>query len=205
MQIAHVNDVFLRMITELVRRSVADATLDSTACHPHGKAFDMMIPACSPFALEHRSTPEFATPDDQSVFEQATLFEIGQESPGGTVGQATTNLHVVGQATMMIPSAVIQVNEAHPPLHQPASKKTIGSVATVTRFGSVELKCGRRFVRTAINPERRLHAKSHLVGGDSSVDLGVGPKGVFLAVQGGDRPNEGRRVFEATPAGLRTS
>ena len=30
MQIAHVNDAFLRMIPELVRRSVADATLDST-------------------------------------------------------------------------------------------------------------------------------------------------------------------------------
>ena len=53
---------------------------------------------------------------------------------------------------MMIPSAVIQVNEAHPTLHQPASKKTIGSVATVTRFGSVELKCRRRFVQASINP-----------------------------------------------------
>ena len=40
----------------------------------------MMIPASAPFALKHRGTPEFATPDDQSVFEQATLFEIGQES-----------------------------------------------------------------------------------------------------------------------------
>ena len=57
----------------------------------------MMIPASAPFALKHPGTPEFATPDDQSVFEQATLFEIGQESPGGTVGQATANIHVVGQ------------------------------------------------------------------------------------------------------------
>ena len=96
MKIANVNDVLLCMIPKLVSLPVTDSTLDATSRHPHGKALDVVIPAGPALALEHGGTTELATPDDQGVFEQTALFEIGQEGPSGTVGQAATNFHVVG-------------------------------------------------------------------------------------------------------------
>ena len=70
------DDVLDGVITEIIRRAVADAAFDPAAGHPHGKAFDVVIAAKkrTVFALRHGRAAELAAPEDQRVAEHAAIF-----------------------------------------------------------------------------------------------------------------------------------
>ena len=69
--------------------SHGDAAFDAATGHPHGEAGLMVITAVVGFrneTLRVWCASEFATPDDEGVFEKASLFEIHDESGGTAVG-----------------------------------------------------------------------------------------------------------------------
>ena len=43
MEVVDLYDVFHGVIAQLVGGTMADATLDTATCHPHGEAFDVVI------------------------------------------------------------------------------------------------------------------------------------------------------------------
>src|SRR5688572_28250174 len=59
----------------------------TAAGHPDRKTGGVMLAAGR--ALGHRSTPEFARPDDEGGFHQAPLLEIGEESGDGLIRPAS--------------------------------------------------------------------------------------------------------------------
>ena len=50
-------------------------------------------PGCF-LALEHGSAPKLTSPDDQRILQKAPLLEVGQQRPGGLVGEPAAGLHV---------------------------------------------------------------------------------------------------------------
>ena len=72
-KIAHVHNVLLGIVAEFVGVSVGDSALDSSACHPDGKAFDVMVPSV---ALSHGGASEFSAPDYEGVVEHASLLSL---------------------------------------------------------------------------------------------------------------------------------
>ena len=74
MDVGDVVSVFHRVESQLVRRTVSDAALQSATCHPNGKTVRMMIATIRFFGT--RSSPEFGRPDDQSFVQQSSLFQI---------------------------------------------------------------------------------------------------------------------------------
>ena len=105
--------VFDRMITEFIGFSIAKATFYPSAGHPHREALDVMVSPGSSFALKHGGPTKFSTPDYQSVFQHATLFEILNQGPCGLIRKSAAGVHVFFQSAMVIPSAMIKMNKAH--------------------------------------------------------------------------------------------
>ena len=55
------------------------SSLDTASGHEHGAGLGVVISAGS---LGHRGAAEFSAPDDEGVIEEATLFEVLNESSG---------------------------------------------------------------------------------------------------------------------------
>ena len=146
-----------------------------------------MVPARTSLTLEHGGASEFPAPDDQSVFEHAPLLEVLNQSPGGFVGQSATGVHVLLQISVMVPSAVVQMNEADSFFRQFAGKQTIRCVGTVPRFGAIHVENMLGFPGGVHQfGHRGLHSESHFVGGDAGIGLGIPDRLVAVPVQGGD-------------------
>jgi len=76
------------VVADLVGLAVADAAFDSTAGHPGGEAMGVVVAAGFGGFLCEGEPSEFAAPDDEGVFEEAALIEVGEESGDGGIGFA---------------------------------------------------------------------------------------------------------------------
>lgn len=97
-------------VAEVVGGTVGDAWLDAAAGEEVREALDVVVAAVA--ALRHRSAAELAAPNDESVIEHAALFEIGDEGGGGTVYFLGLGGNAVFDAAVVIPIAVIELDEA---------------------------------------------------------------------------------------------
>ena len=79
------------------------------------------------------------------------------------------------QAVVLVPAHVIELDEAHAALGQPAGQQAVGGVgAGLARIGAVQLEGGRRLLREVGQLRHgRLHAVRHLVLRDARGDLRV--------------------------------
>ena len=116
-KIAHVHHVLLGIVAKFVGVSVGDSALDSSARHPDGKAFDVMIPSV---ALSHGGASEFSAPDNERIVEHAPLLEVLDEGGGALVNPFGHSGDRVLDPAVVIPSAVVKMNEAHAALGQPS-------------------------------------------------------------------------------------
>ena len=74
----------------------------------------MVVAASASLApLEHGCAAEFSTPDDQGVLKHAALLEISEQGPGGAVSVFAADFHVFIKVTVVIPAAVLELDEAH--------------------------------------------------------------------------------------------
>src|SRR5262245_38442836 len=89
-------------------------------------------------ALAIAGSPELATPNDQRVVEQATLLQIQHQRRRCLVGALALQGEVARQVVMLIPAAVVQLNESHVAFEQTPRQQTIRSVgAGLSRVGTV--------------------------------------------------------------------
>ena len=91
----------------------------------HGEAFDVVIAAG---ALGHGRAAEFAAPDDQRVVEHAALFQIGDQRGGRLVDFLGLELDVVFEIAVVVPVAVIELDEPHAAFGQAAGQQAVGGV-----------------------------------------------------------------------------
>src|SRR5438477_4473486 len=88
LKVAHVDAIRNDVVREIVGFPVHNARFNTAPRHPDGKAARMVIASVvcgSELALGINGTPEFPTPNDQSVLEHPSLLEVLHESPARLV------------------------------------------------------------------------------------------------------------------------
>src|SRR5262245_6271064 len=90
--------------------------------------------------LCHGRASEFAAPDHKSLVEQASLLQILYERGRGLVHFLRLHHDVPFDSAMVVPVAVIELNETHSAFSQPASEQAIGAEGTVEPFDAIRIK-----------------------------------------------------------------
>ena len=149
-------------------------------------------------ALPHRRAAEFAAPEHQGVVEQAALLEVDDQRRARPVGLLGRDGHVLLDVAMMVPGAVVELDEAHPALgHAPGEQAVAGEAAIALLLDAVARE-GRRRLPAQVGEagHRGLHAVGHLVLAVPGGDLGIVDARVGELVEAGDlidQPGAGRR------------
>ncbi len=173
-EVTDVDDIVDRVVAEFVGCAVGGAGLDAAAGEPHGEAFDMVVAAFAAFFLGHGSAAEFSAPDDECVVEEAALFEVGEEGPGGFIGEWAADVHIFDEVAVVVPSAVVEVDEADAFFGEAAGEEAIGGVGAVAGLGSVHIEDVLGFVAEVHQVgDGHLHLEGHFVGGDPGFDFWV--------------------------------
>lgn len=129
------------VVAEVVGFSVRDAATDPTARHPYREGADVVIATWGAFVgLTHGRAAELATPNHQRIVEHAALLQIEDEGRRSSVRGARTGLHMLVKAIVMVPAALVEVNEANASFGKPARKQTVGSEGAIGALGSVKIQ-----------------------------------------------------------------
>ena len=116
MQIVHVDFVGDGFESQFVGGPVCDAAFEAASGQPGGKTLGVMITAIG--ALGKRCASELTAPPNQSVVEQATLFQVSQQ-PGDRLVYFQGQFLVLGHVAVLVPHrgrivvAVVDLNVAH--------------------------------------------------------------------------------------------
>src|SRR5690349_11792029 len=113
-------DVLHRALAKFVGDSVADAALHSGASQPAGEAVGIVVPALRAL-LEERHAAELRAPDDERVFQQAALAEVGDQRRCGLVKDGGVLVVLLLELVMAVPvqlttasvGAIEKLDEAH--------------------------------------------------------------------------------------------
>ena len=113
-------------------------------------------------------------------------------------------LDVVLDAAVVVPVAVVELDEAHAALGQPAGQQAVGGERAVARLGAVHVEHCRRLVREVHQAGHAgLHLERHLVLADARGDLGIVHRRVAAMRLSACTASTTSRCCSAfTPAGL---
>src|SRR5262245_48445230 len=118
--------VFNRVKTDFVSGAMDDASFDAAASQPHGKAENMMIASVA--SLRSRRSAEFRREHDQGFIQQAPTVEILKQGADGLIHRQRIAAMIGAESTVCVPrsrpaGAMLDLDEAHAPLHQPARRQ----------------------------------------------------------------------------------
>src|SRR5215510_14126594 len=119
-----VRDDVVAVIVGLANRY---ALLHAAAGDPHREIARVMIAPIidlGQLALAIDRAPEFPAPDDQRVFEQTALFQILNERRGRLISASALERKIARQIVVLIPAAVIKLNESHAAFGQASREQT---------------------------------------------------------------------------------
>ena len=184
--IMNTGGVFDRPVSERVGGTVGKWSLDTCPGHPDGESVGIVVSPTGPL-LERGHAAEFAAEDDQGLFEQSALLEIGQQPGGGLIENRAVDivLHleflvavpVAGSFSTGLVAAVEELDETNTSFDQPACQQTVAGEAGfqgISGVGTVESDRRTGFGREVGDlGDRQLHACRELVTGDSGGQFGV--------------------------------
>src|SRR3954447_16451300 len=108
MEIVQMHGIRGHLESKIVRLAKSDARLDAGARHPHGHATWMVIASVGSVlaeaALAIGRAAEFTAPDHQSIFQQAALLQVGDESGTGLIRILRFLLETLRKVSVMIPA-----------------------------------------------------------------------------------------------------
>ena len=131
MPIMNVETPFDCFVTMLIRCPVTEASLDASAGHPGGVTFVVVI---SPVAsLGMGCSPKLSRPDNEGVFEEVPLFEIGEKARDGLIDFLSLGGEVFSKVSVVIPISVGELNETDARLHHSSCHETLGAEAVCRR------------------------------------------------------------------------
>ena len=124
-------------------------------------------------ALRIVGAPKFPAPDHQRVVEQAALLQVIDQGRRRLIGFLALRPHSPGQTAVMIPALMIQLHELHAALGQAPREQAVGGEAAgLACIGTIRREGGFGFAAQVHDlGHARLHAVSHLVLGDASIDI----------------------------------
>ena len=198
------------------------AALDAAAGHPEAEGERMMV-AAGDVAKPARFSPSGVRPnsddpDHQRRVEQAALLQVLEQRRHRLIGHAAVERQLLVEVAVMVPRGVIQVDEAHAALDQPAGQQAVGGEAVVLTPAAAA--AGPRLairpvdaVRSSVSfvsPLRsissgagRLHAEGQFVRRDAAVDFRIAE--VVRAARGSGRASASivlRCMSAVRPSGL---
>ena len=125
---------------------------DATSCEPDTEGARMMITPQTRWRgclLDHRSTSEFSTPDDECLVEQPALFQVLDQRGRGLVDfstplrQRVQDILVLVIESVMVPVTMVELDKTDPPLDQAPRQQTIIGKGSVTNCCTVLTQGGR--------------------------------------------------------------
>ena len=117
LDVVHMNWIFDRSESKLIRFSDRLTGADPSTRHPHGKGLRVMVTTelssegCTGF--DHGGSPEFSAPDNQGVFQHASLFQILDQSCTCLVCLFALLFDSIFDIAVMIPTGVVKLNESY--------------------------------------------------------------------------------------------
>src|ERR1041385_934251 len=144
LDVVHMDGVLHNVVAVIVGLADREARLDAPTCHPDREATAMMIAAVlgrGEAALTIYGPAEFSTPDYQSVIEHSTLLQVEDQAGGCTIDIFAALRQILRQISMMVPIAMIELDEAHSPFGQTARQQAVrGKGAGLSRILAVKFK-----------------------------------------------------------------
>src|SRR5579862_806209 len=119
LDVVNVNRVFDNVIAVVVRLADGDSALDPPARHPHGEAARMVVAAivgAAEFALAINGAAEFTAPNHQSVIQHAALLQVLYQARTRLVHALALKGNVTGKVIVLVPPAMVELDETHPAL-----------------------------------------------------------------------------------------
>src|SRR3546814_19940915 len=121
------------VITDYVGYSITKDSFDATSSHPHGKSFQMMVPAIKAYSgagFHHGGSAKFSPPDDQGLFQQPPLFQVADQGGHGLVDGSAGSSHAFANAisstnAVRTPPVIIKLSKTDPFFHQSSPHPTI--------------------------------------------------------------------------------
>src|SRR5689334_7109214 len=133
-----VRDYVVAVIVGLADRN---AFSDAAAGDPHREIARVMIApviGLGQLALAINRATEFPAPDDQRVVQQPALLQIMNERRSRLIGAPALESQIARQVVVLIPAAMIKLNETNAALGPPARQQAVGGVSSgLARFGTV--------------------------------------------------------------------
>ena len=125
----------------------------------------MVAAGLGAFCLGVDRATEFATPDDQGIVQQTTLFQIGDEARCRVIGTTAGFRKLRGKIVVVVPSHVEELDEADITFRQATRDQTVaGKRARRLDVRAVKSQHALGFVRDVGEfRDARLHAKRHLI------------------------------------------
>lgn len=178
LEIVNVHRVLCHVVAEVVGGTVTRSWLDPGPGHPESKTARMMIPAIvglGELSLGVICSSKLTAPDDQSIFEQATVLKIVDQCCRGLIGFFGLSFYGGGETAVLVPSLVVELNELNAAFRQSPSLEAVrGKGARCFGVVSVEFKDVLGFIRKVrYFRDTGLHTEGHFVLGDSSQDFRV--------------------------------
>ena len=133
-------------ISELVRFTIGDAPLETAASQTDRVATHVVVtPAGFGDLWRMWSATHFARPEDDRLFQQASLFKIDNERSDGLIGDAGVLLVVDLNLAMLIPGRIVAVeagagdfDETHSVLDQPPRAQRLSGVETLVFVAGIQ-------------------------------------------------------------------
>src|SRR5579883_2314460 len=128
-EVVDVDAVGRDAVAEGIRRAKGDARLDPATGRPDGEASGVVVAAVvggRQLALAVIRPAELAAPEHQRVVEQAALLQVDDQRRAGLVGLAAEGADAAGQAAVVVPAGVIELDEPDVALGQPAGQQAVG-------------------------------------------------------------------------------
>ena len=115
-EVVYMHAILDDIVTEVVGLAVGRALVDAGAGHQYREAARMVVAAVVGLrerALRVGCAAEFAAPDDERIVEQAALLKVGKQAGRGLVGIFALALNGIGQAAVVVPTHVEELDETH--------------------------------------------------------------------------------------------
>lgn len=145
-EVVAVGGAFGSLEGEVVALTIRGSGLDSGAGHPSDEGAAVVITAVG--SLGEGGAAEFGGPDEEGVFEEATLFKILKEGGDGFVDSSGDGSKFLGNAAMVVPVIFISLGTA-PNLHE--------SGAAFTEASGEEAASAEVFSNCVVGPVGLMH------------------------------------------------
>jgi hypothetical protein len=119
-QIVHMYGVLDSAVAEIVGCSVSHPASNTAAGHPDGVTVVVVVATgrisfCLEWDFDGWCPPKFSTTDHESLIQQASLSQVGQQGSDWAVSLATQLRMLVGQIFMRVPWLDIAMVTLHDP------------------------------------------------------------------------------------------